>query len=304
MIALLTFLSLYVIILAIATWRRIPISMVWGMSILAIALIHLASRDQSCWLRMIYLCSTLLLVMKWLVYQQWNKAKSTARSVRKLNVWRWLGFATLWFGMEPSLFAVKRRRREWLIHLWIGLACIASSGTAVWIFWLYEIDNLILLFCAMSLGFHFGVLRLQVVFWRYFGFPVKPLFRNPFLLKGFNDFWGRRWNLGYSQMMARTVKAPLTPIIGEKWSRGAVFLVSGIFHEIAITLPIGAGYGLPTTFFLIQGTASLLEKRNSILSSSLCVIFLLAGLYVLFPEPFPTEIILPTRDLFGALFTK
>jgi len=105
----------------------------------------------------------------------------------------------------------------------------------------------------MSLAFHFGVLRLLTGFWRMQGFPVRVLFRNPLVMCGFRDFWGKRWNLAYSQMMARTVKKPLTPLIGEKWSMFVVFVFSGLVHELAITVPVGSGYGLPTAFFIVHG---------------------------------------------------
>jgi len=57
----------------------------------------------------------------------------------------------------------------------------------------------------MSLGFHFGALRVLKGGLRRAGFPVRTLFPNVLKAKGVGDFWSRRWNVGYSQMMQRLV---------------------------------------------------------------------------------------------------
>jgi len=145
---------------------------------------------------------------------------------------------------------------------------------------------------------HFGLLRLLTAFWRKQGFPVRVLFRNPLQMRGFRDFWARRWNLAYSEMMARTVQRPLSPILGEKGSVFAVFLISGLLHEPAITVPVQAGYGLPTLIFVVHGIFSVVEKKNSIFSAVACAALLITGLPYLFNDKFQTEVILPSRDLF------
>jgi alginate O-acetyltransferase complex protein AlgI len=149
----------------------------------------------------------------------------------------------------------------------------------------------------MSAGFHFGILRLLTAFWRMQGFPVRVLFRNPLKMRGFRDFWSKRWNLAYSHMMARAVKKPLTPLLGENGSVFAVFVVSGLLHELAITVPVGAGYGWPTLFFLLHGVICFFEKRDSVLMGVLCGVVLILGVPFLFGERFVEEIILPSRNV-------
>ncbi len=40
----------------------------------------------------------------------------------------------------------------------------------------------------------------------------------------------------------------------------AVFIFSGIVHELAVSVPAQAGYGLPTLYFLLQAAIVLLEN--------------------------------------------
>ena len=76
------------------------------------------------------------------------------------------------------------------------------------------------------------------------------------------DFWSRRWNLAFSEMTALGVYRPLSGNIGRKAATVAAFLASGLLHELAISLPVLAGYLFDTTHnyvtaVLIAGCANL-----------------------------------------------
>ena len=263
---------------------------VWLILFSVLGLMHWLTLEENAFLRMIWLCSVLMAGMKMVVYREWLHRNEAL-------TWRhWILFACFWFGMDPGAFRT-RRRVEWKSHVLTGGGCLLTGLLGVYICYHLDIRNVVVLFICMSLAFHFGVLRLLTGFWRMQGFPVRVLFRNPLVMCGFRDFWGTRWNLAYSQMMARTVKKPLTPLIGEKWSMFVVFVFSGLVHELAITVPVGSGYGLPTAFFIVHGVVCCLEKKDTVIMGIICGVTLLAGLPYLFGEKFVEEIILPSRNV-------
>ena len=293
MIVWITFLVLALgqLLLAKLLEGRFPRFAVWLMALSALFCMHWVALGESGFMRMIWLCSVLMAGMKAIVYREWCAVRN-----RKLSWSSWLMFAYLWFGMDPGAFLV-RRKMEWKSHALVGSLCLLAGCVGVYICYLLDVRNVVILFICMSIGFHFGILRLMTAFWRMQCFPVKLLFRNPLAMRGFRDFWGKRWNLAYSQMMARAVKKPLTPVLGDKGSMFAVFLVSGLLHELAITVPVGGGYGWPTAFFIIHGVICLLEKKDSIYMGVVCGVVLVLGVPYLFGQKFLEEIIIPSRNV-------
>lgn len=57
---------------------------------------------------------------------------------------------------------------------------------------------------------------------------------------------------------------PLKEKIGIKRAVIVSFLLSGLLHEIAISLPARAGYGLPLLYFLLQAIFMQFESRTAI----------------------------------------
>lgn len=73
-----------------------------------------------------------------------------------------------------------------------------------------------------------------------------------------------------------------------------VFLVSGLLHEIAITLPVREGYGGPTLYFLMHGLAVRLERAGwPLWWKRLWTMLRIVGpLPLLFPDAFVQDVIL------------
>jgi alginate O-acetyltransferase complex protein AlgI len=84
--------------------------------------------------------------------------------------------------------------------------------------------------------------------------------RTPALSTSLADFWGGRWNTGFHQLAVGIVFKPLRSRLGPAGAMLAVFLVSGLVHDLVISFPAGVGFGLPTAYFLLQAAGLTLER--------------------------------------------
>src|SRR5437763_446358 len=108
---------------------------------------------------------------------------------------------------------------------------------------------------------HFGAFNILAGLWRLAGVDCRPLFRAPLVSRSLAEFWGRRWNLAFSEMTALGVYRPLAGVLGRGPATIGAFLCSGLLHELAISVPVKAGFGLPLGYFALHGTLVLLERR-------------------------------------------
>jgi alginate O-acetyltransferase complex protein AlgI len=100
-------------------------------------------------------------------------------------------------------------------------------------------------------------------------------------------------------MMQRLIGRPIESIAGKPIGVMAVFVASGLLHEIAITLPVMSGFGLPTLYFTLHGLLTLLEKRfNRPLGKIPSLVAVMLPLGWLFPPKFQTEVILRCLSVF------
>lgn len=233
--------------------------------------------------RMVGICLVLLAAMKGVVYRAWGG---------RLSWPRYLIFSLGWFGMDPGSFARRRADLSWRADVGWGLGLMVVGTVGAMLVWAMEWRQILVMFVPMSLGFHFGALRVLKGGLRRAGFPVRTLFPNLLKAKGVGDFWSRRWNVGYSQMMQRVVGRPAGRLLGRRAGTFAVFLGSGLLHELAITLPVRAGYGLPTAFFVGHGLMVLLEEKSGRSFGKFPALFAVAvPLGILFPPAFQKEVI-------------
>jgi D-alanyl-lipoteichoic acid acyltransferase DltB (MBOAT superfamily) len=151
------------------------------------------------------------------------------------------------------------------------------------------------------------MLGISAGVWRLFGADTYLLFRQPAKSNSLTEFWGRRWNLAFIEMLSIAVLRPLKTKIGNTTAIMLSFLLSGLLHELAITLPVNAGFGGPTVYFIIQGCAVLAEKKmekqnlvlreNRLLAKLWVLFWLIAPIHFLFPTPFIEQIVWPLANL-------
>jgi hypothetical protein len=81
-----------------------------------------------------------------------------------------------------------------------------------------------------------------------------------------------------------------------------VFLGSGLLHELAITLPVRSGFGLPTLYFALHGVLTLFErKRGRPIGKIPALLAVVLPLGLLFPPAFQTEVIARCLEVFAAV---
>lgn len=238
-------------------------ALAWAMLALGIAGVERLCADEAPGFRMLALIAIALLALKAIVV-----VEERARGLPPMPFARWLGFAAGWLGMQPRLFSGDRApRREGArallvrgaVWLAVGIALVLLARLA----WTSTRSRLLATACllpGLSLALHFGLLNLLAGAWRLRGVPCDALFRAPLRSESLAEFWARRWNLAFSEMTAIAVYRPLSARVGRGPALFASFLVSGALHEMAISLPVRAGFGLPLLYFALHGSLVLTER--------------------------------------------
>jgi len=185
------------------------------------------------------------------------------------SVWRSFGYLLLWPGMDARTFmaakrvGVRPRARNWAAaaaKALMGAALLAliarrpegANGLAAG--WIGMIGLVLLL--------HFGIFELMALVWQRAGVNARPIMKSPIAARSLSEFWGSRWNMGFRQLSHKLVYEPVRRWAGRPVGVLAAFLASGVIHDVVISVPAHAGYGLPTAYFLLQGAGVLLERSS------------------------------------------
>ena len=266
----------------------------WGLALLAGSCAHALTRGDPPGVRMLALVATLLLAMKVVVAVEALAAEGTA-----LAFARWLAFACLWPGMRPALFADPRVVRDPRALVSRGTARVLAGAALIVLarrIW-EQTGSLVAASCALlpglSLLVHFGVFNVAAGLWRRWGVDAEPLFRAPLRARSLAEFWSRRWNVAFSEMTALAVYRPVSAAFGRPTGIMASFVLSGLLHEAAISVPVDAGYGGPLCFFVLHGLLSLEEKDRGAFGRAATLAAVVLPLPALFHRPFLDGVIRP-----------
>ena len=231
----------------------------WLLALAAIVCVERLAAGEGAGMRMCALIAVLLLAMKGVV-----AVESRARGRAPLTAAAWLRFSC-WFGMRPQVFLGPGRpldggRRLFLRgvrRLFLGAALLVVAGVVTRHASRPAATPLLLV--GLSFLVRFGVFNMAAGVWRARGFDCRALFRAPLLAESLGEFWSQRWNLGFSEMTSLALYRPTV----RRWGRGPAlvlaFLFSGVLHELAISVPVQAGYGGPLAYFVLQSLAVLAE---------------------------------------------
>jgi Membrane bound O-acyl transferase family len=243
----------------------------WMLVVLATAGVERLCAGEPPGVRMLAVSGALFLGMKAVV-----SVEAQSAGGKPLEPWRWLAFAVAWPGMRSSLFTTAGMpplpgagllMRGGLRQFLMGWPLAFTA----WLVWQEGREMLgpltacilatVLFLVGLSLMLHFGAFNVLAGLWRLAGVDCRPLFRAPLLARSLTEFWGRRWNLAFAEMTALAIYRPLSARLGRGTAMAGAFLCSGLLHELAISVPVLAGFGLPLSYFALQGVLVLAERR-------------------------------------------
>lgn len=239
----------------------------WSWVIAAVVVVERATAEDPPGFRMLAICLVLLLGMKPVVAREDREGGGPA-----LSFLAWLGWAGMWPGMRPGSFAKRgapdlaegrRLAIKGLVRVLAG-ALLMGAAWGTWRGTGSRILATIPLLPGISLILHFGLFNLLAGFWRGLGMRCRTLFPHPLASKTLSEFWGRRWNLPFTEMIQRAIYRPLSGPIGRNGAALAGFIASGLLHELAISVPVQGGYGLPLAYFAVHGGLILIERRPGV----------------------------------------
>lgn len=247
--------------------------------------------------------------LKWLT---WWRARSMPH-----RPWRSVAYLLAWPGMGAECFLDGRqipaspspRKWAWAVFetalgaalLWM-IARSVPEGVALLRGWVGMLGLILLL--------HFGSFQLLSLFWRSVGVDARPIMSAPLRSTSLSEFWGKRWNLGFSQLAHNLIFRPLHRAWGANVTGFLVFVISGVIHDAVISLPARGGYGLPTMYFMLQGAGVLVERsslgkqlrlRQNIRGWIFMAAFTAGPAFWLFHPPFIRHVILPFMQAIHAL---
>jgi len=193
----------------------------------------------------------------------WWKAQQSS----SLCASRSIAYLVAWPGMDAAAFLDSKVRvakpglRQWLE---------AFGKTAVGFILLWVLARRLPVELPLLRGWtgllglifllHFGSFHLIALFWQAMGIDAQPIMSKPILSRSLSEFWGRRWNLGFRQLAHEFIFLPLHRRFGVATTGFLVFILSGLIHDLVISVPARAGYGLPTAYFAIQGFGVAIER--------------------------------------------
>lgn len=260
------------------------------------------SRDLPAWMAMWALAGSLFFALKLITL--------TAVQRQAVPSGRGLAYLTLWPGMDAGAFLADRGDKVPVAHPGeLGFALLKLLGGLVACGWAAKQANTagpILVGWVGMIGIiftlHFGLLHVISWCWRRAGVDAPPIMRAPIAADSLGDFWGGRWNAAFADAARRFLFRPTVRWLGARGAGAFVFLVSGLVHEIVVSLPARGGWGGPTLYFLLQGAGMAVEKSplgkalglgagfRGWLWMALCTA---APLPLLFHAPFAHRVIVP-----------
>lgn len=219
----------------------------------------------------------------------------SAQRVRKMSPLGLALYCSAWPGMDPKPLEARDPEvsfpSRWFTQGWVTMIVGSVLLFSLPLFCRSSWLALVAILTTVHLGYS-DVLSALV---RLAGFPVHRLFSNPFSSKSLRDFWSHRWNRPFVEMNQVLFLPLLQRFLSRPSAVMGAFLISGVLHELAISLPAGRGWGGPLLYFLIQGVGMRLEGREG-RGRVWTWCWILLPVPILFHEAFRSALVSPLLD--------
>jgi hypothetical protein len=262
------------------------------------------------WVFMWVLAVSMYLGLKWL---SWWKARGRVPHA----AWRSIAYLLAWPGMDAESFLDARKAAR-PPRLWDWIWAVLETGLGVILLWgvarILPQGGMLLRGWIGMLGLifllHFGSFQGLAFFWQSFGVTATPIMSVPLRSESLSEFWGKRWNLGFRQLSYDLIFAPLHKRLGVGPTTFLVFVISGLVHDLVISVPARGGYGLPTAYFVVQGLGVAVERSSAGKKLGLggglggwlfMAVVTLGPVFWLFHPPFVLHVIIPFMKAIRAL---
>lgn len=215
------------------------------------------------WLLSVVISTVLVIGVKWMVLVQLSQ---TGTKVTAEGAFQYL---IMWAGMDAKPFFQPRdfshvpSRRDWLL----AIGKVVGGAVLIWgVVRAIPPDQVQLrgwtAVVGLSMMVHFGLFELSMLQMHAQGFQVIPFMRRPFSSTSLTEFWGTRWNTAFHYAAFALLFQPFSRRSGPVPVLILTFLVSGIAHELAMSLPAGGIYGVPVAYFLAQAGFTLFQRSR------------------------------------------
>jgi hypothetical protein len=271
------------------------------MVVLPAGVVYFTPSDWPRWAFMWLLAFVIFASCKWLTW--WSAPCNCGVS------WtRQLGYLVAWPGLDAAAFLQRSDFPRPAIGSWLFALGKFTFGAALLLLCVPNLpadqDDLRGWIGMLGILFvlHFGLFHLLSLGWQSTGVNAKPLMNWPILATSVSDFWGTRWNTAFRDLTHRFLFRPLTSRLGAKAALAIGFLVSGLVHDLVISLPAQGGFGGPTIYFLLQAGAVFFERSklgqrlglaHGVRGRAFAVLVLAGPIFLLFHPPFVSAVMVP-----------
>ncbi len=267
-------------------------------------------RELPKWAYMWTLAFTIYCGCKWLTWRTYKSERNNTTTVA-----RQFAYMLLWPGLDADAFLNETKVDDQPTRLELLSAVIKTSVAIACLIWVMPRTAELPVylrgwFAAVCIVFmlHFGLFHLLSIAWRFKGVQARKLMNAPLLSTSLTEFWGKRWNVAFRDLTHKFLFRPLLRKLGANGALIVGFIMSGLIHDLVISVPAGGGYGEPTLYFMIQAIGVSIQKSEFASALKLdrgfrgwvvTTAFLLGPVVLLFHKPFMAEIMVPFTDLIG-----